>query len=150
MEIKDFEDYHIFGNGRIVRQSTRREIKGWVASGYRCVEFWIKAKGKTKGKKKTKKIHRLVAQTYIPNPDNLPCVDHINKNKLDNRVENLRWVTVRENTTNTDAKGVYERKNGTYRAIIDTRGLRYNKTFKTEEEAIRWRNMMKVFCGYLS
>ena len=42
-------------------------------------------------------IHRVVASLFIPNPDNLPCVDHINGVYTDNRVENLRWVTYSEN-----------------------------------------------------
>ena len=49
-------------------------------------------------KTKTHKIHRLVAITYIPNPDNLPQIDHINAKKYDNRPENLRWCTTQQNT----------------------------------------------------
>lgn len=45
-------------------------------------------------------IHRLVAAAFIPNPLNKPCIDHINTVRTDNRVENLRWVTHKENMNN--------------------------------------------------
>lgn len=44
-------------------------------------------------------IHRLVALAFIPNPDNLPCVNHINENKIDNRAENLEWCDYKYNNT---------------------------------------------------
>ena len=52
------------------------------------------------GKSKNYKIHRLVAEAFIPNPENKPEVDHIDTNKRNNMVENLRWVTRQENCDN--------------------------------------------------
>ena len=51
-------------------------------------------------KAKSCSVHRLVAAAFIPNPDNKPCIDHINTMTQDNRVENLRWVSHLENSNN--------------------------------------------------
>ena len=46
------------------------------------------------------RVHRAVAELFVPNPENKPCVDHINTDILDNRACNLRWVTYKENNNN--------------------------------------------------
>ncbi|MDE6946278.1 MAG: HNH endonuclease [Anaeroplasmataceae bacterium] len=51
------------------------------------------------GKRKHHKVHRLVAEAFIPNPDNLPIVNHKDENKLNNRLCNLEWCTYEYNNT---------------------------------------------------
>lgn len=51
-----------------------------------------------KSKSRTITVHRELAKCFIPNPDNKPCVNHIDGNKLNNSIENLEWVTYKENT----------------------------------------------------
>lgn len=45
-------------------------------------------------------LHRIVAELFIPNPENKPCIDHIDGDKSNNKAENLRWVTSKENNNN--------------------------------------------------
>lgn len=92
--------YKISSFGRVWSNSQcsrgRKLIYGSVdnSQGYRYVKLW---KG---GKKHKRYIHRLIASHFIPNPYNKPQVDHINTDRLDNRIENLRWVTKKENANN--------------------------------------------------
>lgn len=63
-----------------------------------------------------RKIHRLVAEAYIPNPENKPVVHHKDENKQNNCVDNLSWVTVRENNlySNTPVRAGNARKKPVY------------------------------------
>ena len=78
-------------NGRGTRVVPERILKPSASSGYYHVAF---------RHNRTQAIHRLVAEAFIPNPDGMPIVDHINGDQLDNRVENLRWVDQQSNTLN--------------------------------------------------
>ena len=56
------------------------------------------------GMRKTFRLHRLVAAAFIPNPENKPCIDHIDGNRANNHADNLRWVTYLENNNNPITK----------------------------------------------
>lgn len=71
-------------------------MKTKISRGYHTIG--LRSYNSRKGR--TFFIHRLVAMAFIPNPNNLPCVDHIDTDKDNNNVENLRWCTHKENSLN--------------------------------------------------
>ena len=91
-QIKGFENYLITKEGIVINKKTNRCLKmSLQTSGYYQVKLSFN------GVCKVFTIHRLVAENYINNPNNYPCVNHINGIKIDNRVENLEWITYSDN-----------------------------------------------------
>lgn len=72
-------------------------------------------------------VHRLVAMAFVPNPDNKPLVDHINRDKNDCRAENLRWVTYSENGLNSDRSDVCFSKYG-----CGSRNKKYRRIYRRD------------------
>ena len=92
-DIKGYEGlYQISNLGRVKRVTTGRILKGGKdKDGYLMVKLY------KNNIRSNKKIHRLVAEAFIPNPENKPQVNHADENKTNNSLDNLEWMTAKEN-----------------------------------------------------
>ena len=92
--IKGFPDYLVTSFGRVLslKQGNLKEKKQ-VNNGHGYLHVLLYKNGK----QYHKIVHRLVAQTFIPNPNNKPQVNHIDENKTNNHVSNLEWITQKDN-----------------------------------------------------
>lgn len=100
-----FPDYEVSTIGR-VRKGTRVSKTHISRDGYHALRVGTQVR----------KLHRLIAETFLENPNKYPVVDHINRDKTDNRLENLRWATKQQNALNSgrsdgDDKGILFWKN---------------------------------------
>lgn len=86
--------YQVSSQGRIWSVVSQCYLKQKLTNSGYC-EVGLTAKN---GKMKSERIHRLVAIAFLDNPNNYPVVNHLNGIKTDNRIENLEWTTVKENT----------------------------------------------------
>lgn len=92
--------YDISTNGEVTNKLTGRKLKWDTSTGYAAVTL-----SKNSNKKRFL-VHRLVAITHTPNPENKPCVNHLDGDKLNNHVSNLQWCTYSENERHSfDALG---------------------------------------------
>lgn len=127
--IERYPDYFISSQGRVFSLKKLDFLKPrLVGKGYHTVYI----NKKINGHKRNLYIHRLVGKAFIANPAGKPMVDHINHIITDNRLENLRWATAKENGLNSDlssrnktgVRGVaLDKKSGKYYARITVDGI---------------------------
>jgi hypothetical protein len=146
--IDGYENYEVSNRGNVRNKKTGRILKlnneKW---GYKTVSLC------NFDNKKTFKVHRLVALSFIPNFDNKPFIDHIDRNKQNNIITNLRWVSTSENgmnrTININNKSTktgvyYHKKRNRWNTSIMVNGVSvFGGSFKTFEEAKENRNELE-------
>ncbi len=137
------KNYYIYKDGRVLNTDTGKFLKPQRNKGYFTISLYCN------GREKMFSVHRLLGIAFIPNPENKPTIDHINRKRRDNRLINLRWATRKEQDENrpkhynrkpgkSGEKYICITKNCNYEVVI--RQYKIFKTFKTMNEAIEYRN----------
>jgi len=148
MEIEGYENYLIYEDGRVYSKKNSRFIKNRNnTNGYLITDL------SKNSKKKTFYIHRLIALHYVdnPHPDKYNVVDHLDRNRLNNNITNLRWVNhtinmanqpIHKNNKLGEQYIVYKYGSYTnpYIFQITRNKILHRKFFKTLEEAKNYRD----------
>ena len=123
-------DYSVSTEGEVRKDTTNYILSQSSQQDYKFVTLLIN------GQQKRMRVHRMVAMTFIENPNNKPYVNHINGIRYDNNVENLEWVTQSENIQHAVRTGLMQ--NGRKKAVIqyNLNGDRM-ATFESASEAAR-------------
>lgn len=108
-------NYSKLGNSFVQQQ----KVKGKVLIPSKDKYGYLRLSTQVEGKRYSFKLHRLVAEAFIPNPNNKPCINHISGVKDDNRVENLEWCTYSENNQHAIDSGLKVMKSGKCAARLE-------------------------------
>lgn len=105
-KLKRNNNYSINENGEVRNDRTGKIKTPFLnkANGYLTIDLW------NNNKSQKVPIHRLLAETFIENPENKPCVDHKDGNRQNNKLSNLRWATFSDNNSRFDTIGVRSEK----------------------------------------
>lgn len=149
-QIKDFENYQVNENGNVYNVNTNKTLQGSIGeNGYKYYRL------SKNGKKKMVYAHRLVAEAFIENPNNLPVVNHIDGDKLNNNINNLEWVSYSENVTHWHKNTNVQRRSLEYykQDLPNEHWKEYKNYYISSLGRIRHKeknNLLKpsITCGY--
>lgn len=123
-KIKDYDNYEIYDNGDVLNVSTQKILTGSIGeNGYKYYRL------SKEGQKKMFYAHRLVAEHFLENPENLPVVNHKDGDKLNNNVNNLEWVSYSDNV-------MHARKNNLISKVKEHREI-----YTEDLEGEQWRKI---------
>jgi hypothetical protein len=143
MDIEGYENYLIYDDGRVQNKKTKRFLKQCKDGvGYYCINLY------KNNKSKMFNIHRLVGLHYLESIEGKNVIDHIDRNKTNNHVSNLRWANHSENMINIGVrsnnilgiKHISKTKYNNYTFTLQRPNIYHSKTFKTLDEAIDYRD----------
>lgn len=162
-DIPDYEGYYQVSNIGRVRSVPRvtyigtgnARNDGGFLKKQRLNEFgYLRVNLCKEGKRRNYFVHRLVAVCFIPNPNNLPFINHKDEDKTNNRVDNLEWCTQEYNSNyGTRNERLYANGGGSRKKEVEQYDLKGNliNTFQSMTEAQRQtgvdRNMIRVVCN---
>lgn len=143
--IEEYPEYEVSNLGRVRSLYYRKKTKtpnlqllkpALGSHGYYVVNI----------RQKTYCVHRLVAETFLPNPDNLPCIDHKDRDRTNNLVSNLHWVSYSENLCNKKTKSGHHHIHISPYGKFVVRFCQLNicKNFETLDEAIKARDEILI------
>ena len=154
--IKNYEDYYEINNYGVVRRIKydnignlyQHQLPNYIKPRY-DKDGYMRYDLSLNNKVKRYMAHRLVADVFIPNPNNLPCVNHKDGNKKNNYVDNLEWCSVRHNNIHALKTGLRNMKNNKLSKPVEQYDLNNNlmMVFKSANDASRILNISQ---GHIS
>ncbi len=146
--ISGYVNYQVSNIGRVRNATSGRTLKQHEAKGYMYVSLCQNSVGKKH------RVHRLVGQEFLDNPNNKPMIDHIDRDTLNNTINNLRWVSNSQNSmnrrklqnTSSKFKGVcFRESENRWHARIKLNGkVKSLGLFSCEKEAARKYNQAAI------